>query len=275
MPIALRSEVRTSAGGYPAFSLFAILFLAAGLPFLAVATSAPLLQKWFAQTGHPLANDPYFLYAASNGGSLLSLIAYPLLLEPEFTLAEQSNQWRMGYVALILLIGICAVLLWRSQPNSMGSPTVDSGSEDQSATAISLNLGRRMRWLLYAFIPSSLMLGVTTYITTDIAAFPLLWVIPLALYLLTFVFVFAKRRPLRIEWIGRILAVLTVPAIIALIVEANPRYLSTPQAVRWMHARRRQKSSPAEDPSQFGLSAEEQARVERLMAANSSLEPKA
>src|SRR5678816_1894428 len=118
LPIALRGEISAAAEGYPAFSLFAVLFLAAGVPFFAVATSAPLLQKWFAQSGHAFAKDPYFLYAASNAGSLLSLIAYPLILEPRFTLAEQSGLWRIGYVALILFMSICAILLWRSQPRS-------------------------------------------------------------------------------------------------------------------------------------------------------------
>ena len=222
LPIALRGNYADLPANQPVFRLFGVLLLTAGLPFLAVATSAPLLQKWFAQTGHASAKDPYFLYAASNAGSLLALLAYPLMLEPTLTLAEQSRQWRNGYLLLLVFVLLCAALLWRSRGTAFAEPSV---TEPSRVTPI-----RRLRWMLYAFIPSSLMLGVTTYITTDIAAFPLLWVIPLSLYLLTFILVFAKRQLLPRAWISRALALLAIPAIIALIIEANyPHFVLIPE----------------------------------------------
>jgi hypothetical protein len=222
LPISLRGKYAAAPEAEPVMTLFGLLLLTAGLPFLAVATSAPLLQKWFAQTGHGSAKDPYFLYAASNAGSLLALLGYPLLFEPAMTLAEQSRQWRNGYLLLLILVFLCAVLLWKSSRAAVPGPGV---MEPSVVTPL-----RRLRWVLYAFVPSSLMLGVTTYITTDIAAFPLLWVIPLSLYLLTFILVFARRQFLPRAWISRALALLAIPAIIALILEANyPHFILIPE----------------------------------------------
>src|SRR5262249_10834201 len=158
------------------------------------ATSGPLLQKWFAETGHPSARDPYFLYAASNLGSMLGLIGYPLVLEPLLTLTQQGWLWALGYGLLALLTLACALVLWRSS-----NPDKETGSQghkesqslDGSFSVPSLGW-RRLRWVALAFVPSSLMLGMTTYLTTDIAAIPLLWAIPLALYLLTFILTFAS-----------------------------------------------------------------------------------
>jgi hypothetical protein len=225
LPIALRGNFAALSSSQPVLSLFVVLFLTAGLPFLTVAASAPLLQKWFAQTGHPSAADPYFLYAGSNAGSLIALLGYPLLFEPTWTLAEQSRHWRNGYLLLMGLIFVCAALLWRSRGQTTASEKVE-----ESRTAESVAAWRRVKWVVYAFIPSSLMLGVTTYITTDLASFPLLWAIPLALYLLTFILVFARRQLLPVGWMSRVLALLAVPAIIALIVEANyPHYVLIPE----------------------------------------------
>ena len=224
LPIALRGDFETLSST-PTFSLFIILFLTAGLPFLVVATSAPLLQKWFAQTGHRGAGDPYFLYAASNAGSLIALLGYPLLFEPAWSLAEQSRQWRNGYLLLLGLVLLCALSVWKSANRAVVH-------QDEATTSEAVTFMRRAKWVTYSFIPSSLMLGVTTYITTDLAAFPLLWVIPLALYLLTFILVFAKRQILPMAWMSRILAVVAIPAIIALIVEANyPHFVLIPEHV--------------------------------------------
>jgi hypothetical protein len=171
--------------------LLLLLLVSVGLPFFAISTTAPLLQKWFSHTGHPTAHDPYFLYGASNLGSMLALVGYPLLVEPYLRLKHQVWAWSGGYVVLLALISLCAVMLWRATAAEAG------GTEANciATAAEPLTVGRRVWWVLLAFAPSSLLLGVTTYITTDIAAVPLLWVIPLAIYLLTFVLVFA-RRPL-------------------------------------------------------------------------------
>jgi hypothetical protein len=228
LPIALDQALAGSdaqvQSTQPTYTLFRVLIATAGLPFLAVATTAPLVQKWFAQTGDPAAKDPYFLYAASNAGSLIALLGYPLVFEQTMTLTEQGKQWRTGYVGLIVLLTLCAVMLWRSR--EQGEPATKNGEvESEPVSGF-----RRLRWVAYAFIPSSLMLGVTTYITTDIAAFPLLWAVPLSLYLLSFILVFAKRQLLPRALVGRAVALLAIPAIIALIIEANyPHFVLIPE----------------------------------------------
>lgn len=173
---------------YPIPWLLLLLAVSAGLPLFVVAASAPLLQRWFASTGHPAARDPYFLYAASNLGSMLALVGYPVLVEPHWRLLEQSRLWSAGYVLLLVLIGGCAVFLWRSA----SSPSDQSFQADGTELEPGPTLGRRLHWLLLALVPSSMLLGVTTYLSTDIAAIPLLWVVPLALYLLSWIVVFAR-----------------------------------------------------------------------------------
>lgn len=190
----------------PTFWLLTCLAALVGLPFFIVSSNGPLLQKWFSHTGLISARDPYFLYSASNAGSLLALLAYPVLLEPNFSLGSQSRIWAGTYGALLLLVTACGFALWRL-PRSEVSPAAIAPDSHQSLPdslpekrTAAPSGKRRLRWVLLAFVPSSLMLGVTTYISTDIASVPLLWVIPLALYLLTLVLAFARRKlfPLRI-----------------------------------------------------------------------------
>ena len=190
LPIGLSSSWANSVPPSDNPSLWLLMCLAAsvGLPFFIVSSNSPLLQKWFSQTASESARDPYFLYSASNAGSLLALLAYPVLLEPFFTLRAQGQLWTIVYALLVLLIATHALMLWRSRTSEPVQVAEETGAEK-------LTVNRRLRWLLLAFAPSSLMLGVTNYITTDIASVPLLWIIPLALYLLTMVFAFA-RKPL-------------------------------------------------------------------------------
>jgi hypothetical protein len=190
LPIGLSSSWINSVPPSDNPSLWLLMCLAAsvGLPFFIVSSNSPLLQKWFSRTATESARDPYFLYAASNAGSLLALLAYPVLMEPLFTLRAQGRLWTIGYAVLVLLIGMHALTLWRSRSN-------DPVLVKEETNEPKLTLNRRLRWLMLAFAPSSLMLGVTNYITTDIASVPLLWIIPLALYLLTMVFAFS-RKPL-------------------------------------------------------------------------------
>ncbi len=133
------------------------------------------------------------MYAASNAGSLLSLLAYPLLIEPTLTLRQQTTTWAVGYGVLAGLIVCCGILMRRfAKPAATGVSTPTT--TPQAPTVGDDTAPRdRWKWVLFAFIPSSLMLGVTTFITTDIASAPLLWVIPLALFLLTFVLAFSPR----------------------------------------------------------------------------------
>jgi SAM-dependent methyltransferase len=195
LPITVVPGWTPSPDANPIPWLLGLLSLSVGLPFLAISATGPMLQAWFADTGHPAAKDPYFLYAASNAGSMLALLGYPILFEPTLPLAEQSKAWAMGYALLSVMLVLSAVALWRSRPaqDTAGAAVrPDPETEPSGRGAPTWRL--RLWWLLLAFVPSSLMLGVTTHISTDIASVPLLWVVPLALYLLTFILVFARRQ---------------------------------------------------------------------------------
>jgi hypothetical protein len=191
--------------------LLLLLLVVVGLPFFVLAAAGPLLQRWFAGTGHPAAPDPYFLYAASNLGSMLALVSYPWLVEPNLRLFEQAWAWAAGYGLLVALTLGCAVVLGRSSAAPLPAARNDE-EPDQRVT-----VGRRLRWVALAFVPSSLMLGVTTYLSTDIATIPLLWVVPLALYLLTFIVVFARRPLLPPRLAGRLLPVSVLLLILSLL----------------------------------------------------------
>jgi hypothetical protein len=175
--------------------LLTVLAVAVGLPFFVVSATSPLLQRWFSATGHRDAGDPYFLYATSNCGSLLALISYPVLIEPHLRLSQQRRWWAIGYGILMFLTAICGVWTWCTarDPIIAVEPAPETASEQ-------LTPQRRLRWVLLAFVPCSLMLSVTTYITSEIAPVPLLWVIPLGIYLLTFILVFARRQPIPHRW---------------------------------------------------------------------------
>jgi hypothetical protein len=169
------------------FWLLGLFAVSIGLPFFALAANNPMLQAWFVRTGHPDGPDPYFLYASSNIGSFLALLSYPLLFEPVFSLRTQNLMWTGGYVLLIALIAGCGWLLVKSPPYAAPS------AADNAAAAPSWLL--RLRWIFLAAVPSGLLVAVTAHISTDVAAAPLLWVLPLSLYLLTWVLVF-QGRPL-------------------------------------------------------------------------------
>ena len=179
--------------GY-AFWLLGLFAVSIGLPFFALAANNPLLQAWFVRTGHPNGPDPYFLYASSNIGSFLALLSYPVLLEPMFTLRTQNLIWTGGYGLLIVLIAACAVLMLRSPVMTVA----DRRAEDSHSRAPPWML--RARWIFLAAVPSGLLIAVTAHISTDVAAAPLLWVLPLSLYLLTWVLVFQSRPLLPHKW---------------------------------------------------------------------------
>lgn len=236
----------------PVFSLMWKLSIMVGLPFFLVSTTAPLLQKWFFHTGHEAAKDPYFLYGASNFGSMLGLALYPTVMEPWFVVSAsaehpswqtQVNLWTIGYAVFMALVIGCAVVVWQAiakkwepaaeaqqaepaaavvpasaaeqatavatgPPRRRGARLETAGSPASALEKPSIALAqpqpalgltnddittwRRIRWIGLAAAPSSLMLGVTTYMTTDIAAVAFFWIIPLALYLLTFILVFSR-----------------------------------------------------------------------------------
>src|SRR4030095_13795076 len=218
-PVLTTSQQQT-----PTLWLLETLLFSVGLPFFTISASSPLLQSWFSRLRHHLAVDPYFLFSASNAGSLIALVAFPLVLEPSLGLNQQHHLWRVGFAVLVSLTVVIALALKplaNLSINATQSPRalrlgdessvaethrrdaenaevaqriLKSGHYQKSDPDNKLTAVRRLRWLALSFVPSSLMLGVTTYVTADVAAVPLLWVIPLALYLLTFVLAFSKKQ---------------------------------------------------------------------------------
>lgn len=217
LPIGISHGLTPPQTSNPVLWMLGLMSLSVGLPFLLISTTSPLMQRWFHATGDRQAHDPYFLYAASNAGSLLALLSYPTLIEPNFPLEEQSRIWSWGYGLLIACVFWCNFLLRNATKNVVLSESpAEATVADESITA-----ARRVRWVLLALVPSSLMLSVTTYLTTDIAAVPLLWIIPLTLYLLTFIFVFAARPPLPHSTIVRAFPILLLPLVIIIAGEGN------------------------------------------------------
>jgi tetratricopeptide (TPR) repeat protein len=218
LPIRAAEGLLPPATTFPAPWLWMLLAVSLGLPFFTVSASAPMLQAWFARIGirgpSPFAaRDPYFLYAASNLGSLSALLAYPLVIEATATLARQGFYWAIGYGLLMALIAACAALLFRV-PNVSGTLRVPLANGTRSVPD---TLRRRLRWLALSLVPSSLLLGVTTYISSEITPMPFLWVLPLALYLSTFVLVFAPRTIVPLAWMVRLQPILIVVATITLL----------------------------------------------------------
>lgn len=186
LPIAL-PKLNPPGDANPIAWLLLVLAMMVGLPFVAISTGAPLLQKWFGRSGHPAAGDPYFLYAASNIGSIVALIAYPIVIEPMLRLEQQAKVWSVGYCLWAALTMICALMVWRRAPQVVRL----NETLEEAAAPTKLQM---LRWVALAFVPSSYLLGVTTFITTDIASVPLLWIVPLTIYLLSFTLVFARRK---------------------------------------------------------------------------------
>jgi hypothetical protein len=175
--------------------LLGLFAVSIGLPFFALSANGPLLQAWFARTGHPDAKDPYFLYAASNVGSFLALLSYPFLIEPFSRLGQQTFGWSVGFYTLIALIAACGVFMLRS-PNRLPDIATDGG--------VAPSVRDALIWIALAAVPSGLLIAVTAHISTDVAASPFLWVIPLALYLATFVIAFQSRPLLPHRWMTAI-----------------------------------------------------------------------
>jgi hypothetical protein len=182
-----------------------------GLPFLALSANASLLQRWYAESK---GEEPYFLYAASNLGSMLALLAYPTLVEPFIGLGAQLRAWAVAFFGLAGLLGVCA---WVSRNSLKAQPEASASDQNELAP---ISWAKRRRWLLLSAAPSSLLLGLTTYLTTNIAPVPLLWVVPLALYLLTFIIAFGKRQ-IAPERLGRWAPLLATPLALALVLESS------------------------------------------------------
>ena len=189
LPIALPVGWQEPPQGDAYLWQFGLFAVAIGLPFMAVAANAPLLQAWFARAGHAQSADPYFLYAASNLGSFFALLGYPLLLEPLFGVSALSGFWVVGYVGLVVGIATCFAIVWKRQAANGAAP-IEAASDNDELAHVRPNWQNRLTWIGLAMVPSALLTAFTTHIATDVASAPLIWVIPLALYLLTFVLVF-------------------------------------------------------------------------------------
>jgi hypothetical protein len=217
LPIGIPPEWFPPAGRTPVPWMLGVMAISVGLPFLAVSTSAPTLQRWFSATDHPAARDPYFLYAASNLGSILALLSYPVLLEPMLRLRDQARLWTIGYGVLAVLTLACAMAVRRrpAGPAARVQDPLPGAVPDLPDTPLTLK--RRLRWLALAAVPSSLMLGVTMFLSTDIAPMPLLWVVPLSLYLLTFVIAFSPRLRVARNASVVLMSILVLPLVLLLV----------------------------------------------------------
>ena len=194
LPVALPLWAQPPSDAPVAAWLLACLTAMVGLPFLVLATNGPTMQRWFAAHGGAGSREPYRLFAASNAGSLVGLLAYPTLVEPSLDLPDQVAWWTVGFAAFVLLTLVAASIVWRSA----GRQTSPGLGQQAKAPSLPERIDgpRRLRWLLLAAVPVALMVGVTSHLSTDVAAVPFLWVLPLSIYLLTMILAFARVRPI-------------------------------------------------------------------------------
>ena len=207
LPIALPATAAPEGEGLSPWVL-GVLTIAVGAPVFVLAAASPLIQRWLASTRHEDASDPYYLYAASNAGSLIGLLAFPFLLEPFLSGSQQSRFWAFGYAGFVGFALAClltALYSIRAHPQAVERPLREA---TQSAGTIPSR--DRLFWLASAAVPSALLLGVTQYLTSQIAPISLLWVLPLAVYLGTFIVGFARREVVSVRWASRVLAIATV-----------------------------------------------------------------
>jgi hypothetical protein len=219
LPVAVSAKFGTPPIDNPVWWLLGVLLLSIGAPFVALSATAPLLQAWYVhlQRGEAEPKNPYVLYGASNLGSMIALLAYPLFIEPSWSLPHQSQIWMALYECFFLLIAAAGIMVWRE--SSMALPETRVGNCHE------IGWRRRLRWTLLAAMPSSLMLGTSTYIANDIASVPLFWVIPLALYLLTFIISFQEKPAISRESALRWQMIFAAIAAVLLCVMAVPLFL--------------------------------------------------
>ncbi|MEQ1871918.1 MAG: hypothetical protein ABL961_18010, partial [Vicinamibacterales bacterium] len=218
LPLAIGADARPPAGSHPSAWVLLMLLTTVGPPFVVLAATGPLFQRWLSVLQRGKSQGPYWLYAASNLGSLLALLSYPFVIEPLLGLRAQSRAWAAAYAAFVLLTAACAAVLWmRNGALDALGPVASDGPASAGASSDTRSwLGARLRWLGLAAVPAMLMLSVTTFISVDIAAIPLLWVVPLALYLVTLVIAFADTQVIP-AWLVRLVFPLGVIGTIALV----------------------------------------------------------
>jgi hypothetical protein len=212
LPLSIARGFGEPPSAGEAFWLIGLFAVSIGLPFFALSANNPLLQAWFVGTGHRDAANPYFLYAASNLGSFIALLSYPFLIEPTLPLQAQLSLWSAGFYLLVVLIAACGYTLFKA-PRERGA------AKDAAPEAAAPPAWREVgRWVFLSAVPSGLLVAVTAHISTDVAAAPLLWVVPLSLYLLTWILVFQTRPLLPHRWIMRLqpVAIVALAVIFAL-----------------------------------------------------------
>lgn len=221
LPIHLTVAPSGKGGVYPSLELLVALCIGVAMPFVVVATSGPLVQRWFSWSDHPRATDPYFLYAAGNIGSIGGLLLYPFVVEPNLSVVEQSRWWMFGYWLAAGLLVVCGVVVLRGLKPEENEIKVSPTTPQSPVT-----WQRMAYWMLLAFIPSSLMLGITAHLSTDVASMPMLWVLPLVAYLLTFTIAFSQFGNQALK-----LAALLAPTVAVATLTINVKTFGTSMAI--------------------------------------------
>src|SRR5262249_6711950 len=192
LPVQFAARPDQTASAHPSAWLLWQLIKTVGIPFCVVSTTAPLLQNWLSKTGSASGRDPYFLYAISNAGSLIALVAYPLLIEPRIGVRTQSWTWLAGYGALAVMVLVVSALVWKNGRAETVGTLGDARTEERAGHSPP-TVRTQLFWLVASFVPSALMLAVTNHILLNLASVPFLWIIPLAVYLITFMLAFGRR----------------------------------------------------------------------------------
>jgi hypothetical protein len=217
LPIGVAAGFEAPPASGVAFWLVGLFAASIGLPFVVLSASAPLLQHWFAASGHRQAANPYVLYAASNLGSFAALVAYPFVIEPLLPLRAQARLWSLAFAALALLVAATGLMVARRGM---------AGARIMAAADARPSPGDRLRWTALAAVPSGLVIAVTSFISADVAAAPFLWVIPLAMYLATFVAVFRARPWFDHDAVVRLAPTIVAPVAVTLLGVINPYWLA-------------------------------------------------
>ncbi|MEL7213720.1 MAG: transporter [Pseudomonadota bacterium] len=194
LPLAIPEGWSFDPNGPITLQTLGLFALGVGVPFAVLSANAPLIQAWYRMSGAPSGDDPYFLYGASNLGSMVALLAFPLVAEPIFGAATIGQGWAAGFIAFGMCLMAIAWVLFAKPAQSVKAPS-------HSAPATRINADQVAVWLLLAFVPSSLMLAVTSKISTDMGTIPMVWVLPLALFLATFVLTFRSKAVLTDDWL--------------------------------------------------------------------------
>lgn len=199
---------KTPVDGPPAIGVLQALTLTVGMAFFVCSAHAPLLQKWYSRTDAPDRDRPYYLYAASNLGSFASLLLYPAVIEPRLDLTGQHLLWAGGFAILFLFVAACSTR--PRDPEAVATVKVERSGKKEIG-----------RWLLLSGVASVLLMGVINYLTQNIAPIPFLWVVPMALYLLTFVIAFANKRRVTSTFLARVAPLAVTPLLLPLVLEAT------------------------------------------------------